>query len=79
MTLMYKIDMWYINDIHVVCSGYFMNAARKCLTQAVYRCLSDDYKLVHIHPFSSFNEIVPPEFCVYHELVYTSRGISIIA
>ena len=57
-----------------------MHGARKCIMHSIYRCLhhgsTEDTtaELVHIHPSSSLSERSPPEFCVYHELVHTSRG-----
>ncbi|EQC41313.1 hypothetical protein SDRG_01288 [Saprolegnia diclina VS20] len=63
-----------------VTAGFFMHGARKCIMHSIYRCLhhgsTEDTtaELVHIHPSSSLSERSPPEFCVYHELVHTSRG-----
>ncbi|OQR89654.1 pre-mRNA-splicing factor ATP-dependent RNA helicase [Thraustotheca clavata] len=62
-----------------VSAGYFMHGARKCLMHNVYRCLregiaEDKAELVHIHPSSSMANMSPPEFCIYHELVHSSRG-----
>lgn len=54
-----------------------MNAARRCTLQTVYRSLNkdegNDMKLVHFHPQSMLNAVAPPEFCVYQELVVTSK------
>lgn len=54
-----------------------MNAARRCTLQTVYRSLNrddgNDMKLVHFHPQSMLNVVAPPEFCVYQELVVTSK------
>ncbi|TYZ60950.1 hypothetical protein PybrP1_008691 [[Pythium] brassicae (nom. inval.)] len=61
-----------------VCAGYFMNAARRCTLQTVYRLLNreaeaTEAKLVHLHPQSTLNYAAPPEYCVYQELVATSK------
>lgn len=56
------------------CAGFFMKAARRCTIESVYKCLSDDYKLVHIHPSSSLHEIRTTEFILYQEIVHTSRS-----
>ncbi|KAF1328503.1 Pre-mrna-splicing factor atp-dependent RNA helicase, partial [Globisporangium splendens] len=60
-----------------VCAGFFMNAAQRCTMQTVYRSLRCDTKsdmtLVHFHPQSVLNYVAPPEFCVYQELVVTSK------
>lgn len=54
-----------------------MNAARRCTMQTVYRLLHRDEgnetKLVHFHPQSALNYVAPPECCVFHELVVTSK------
>ena len=54
-----------------ICSGYFRNAAKKD-PQEGYRCLAEGGGTVYIHPSSSlFNRA--PEYCVYHEVVLTTR------
>lgn len=65
-------------DSATVCAGYFMNAARRCTLQTVYRLVNRDAeateaKLVHLHPQSTLNYVAPPEYCVYQELVATSK------
>ncbi|RLN91834.1 hypothetical protein BBJ28_00010816 [Nothophytophthora sp. Chile5] len=61
-----------------LCAGFFMNAARRCTMQTVYRLLKreDEDKaaqLVQFHPLSALHYAPPPEFCVYQELVVTSK------
>lgn len=56
-----------------------MNAARRCTLETVYRLMyrDDDGKksaqLVQFHPLSTMSYVSPPEFCVYQELVVTSK------
>ncbi|KAF0682922.1 Aste57867_24935 [Aphanomyces stellatus] len=62
-----------------VCAGFFQHGGQKCMMQPVYRVLTpsgDDkqVQLVHFHPSSVFLESNPPQVCIYHELVYTSRA-----
>jgi ATP-dependent RNA helicase DHX8/PRP22 len=53
-----------------ITSGYFMNAARKD-PQEGYKTLGEGQP-VYIHPSSSlFNR--QPDWCIYHELVLTSK------
>lgn len=53
-----------------ICSGYFRNAAKKD-PQEGYKTLAEGTP-VFIHPSSSlFNR--NPEYCIYHELVLTTR------
>ncbi|GMF13746.1 unnamed protein product [Phytophthora lilii] len=62
-----------------LCAGFFVNAARRCTLETVYRLMyhDDDGKkaaqLVQFHPLSAMNYAAPPEFCVYQELVVTSK------
>ncbi|KAG7393462.1 hypothetical protein PHYBOEH_006066 [Phytophthora boehmeriae] len=60
-----------------LCAGFFMNAARRCTMDTVYRLMhhNDDKaaQLVQLHPLSAMNYAAPPEFCIYHELVVTSK------
>ncbi|CEG36761.1 dead deah box helicase [Plasmopara halstedii] len=59
-----------------LCSGFFMNAASRCTVETVYRLLhthDDDNKLVQFHPLSAMCYAAAPEFCIYHELVVTSK------
>ncbi|KAL4092934.1 hypothetical protein PRIC1_011923 [Phytophthora ramorum] len=62
-----------------LCAGFFMNAARRCTLETVYRLMhhGDDGKraaqLVQFHPLSVMCYSSPPEFCVYQELVVTSK------
>ncbi|OWY99658.1 Pre-mRNA-splicing factor ATP-dependent RNA helicase [Phytophthora megakarya] len=62
-----------------LCSGFFMNAARRCTMETVYRLMYHDdngknaAQLVQFHPLSTMCYSAPPEFCVYHELVVTSK------
>ncbi|KAI9985345.1 hypothetical protein PInf_004677 [Phytophthora infestans] len=61
-----------------LCAGFFMNAARRCTMETVYRLVNhDDGKkvahLVQFHPLSVMCYTAPPEFCVYQELVVTSK------
>ncbi|KAL4117583.1 hypothetical protein PRIC2_011571 [Phytophthora ramorum] len=62
-----------------LCAGFFMNAARRCTLETVYRLMhhDDDGKraaqLVQFHPLSVMCYSSPPEFCVYQELVVTSK------
>ncbi|CDU25540.1 probable ATP dependent RNA helicase [Sporisorium scitamineum] len=54
-----------------ICSGYFRNAAKKD-PQEGYKSLAEAGGTVYIHPSSSlFNRA--PEYCVYHEVVLTTR------
>ncbi|EPQ31354.1 uncharacterized protein PFL1_00689 [Pseudozyma flocculosa PF-1] len=54
-----------------ICSGYFRNAAKKD-PQEGYKCLAEGGGTVYIHPSSSlFNRA--PEYCIYHEVVLTTR------
>ena len=53
-----------------ICSGYFMNAAKKD-PQEGYKTM-DEGQVVYIHPSSAlFNR--NPEWIVYHELVLTTK------
>ncbi|KAG6616439.1 Pre-mRNA-splicing factor ATP-dependent RNA helicase [Phytophthora cinnamomi] len=62
-----------------LCAGFFMNAARRCTLETVYRLMyhNEDGKkaaqLVQFHPLSAMCYSSPPEFCVYQELVVTSK------
>ncbi|SOV02775.1 probable ATP dependent RNA helicase [Ustilago sp. UG-2017a] len=54
-----------------ICSGYFRNAAKKD-PQEGYKSLAEAGGTVYIHPSSAlFNRA--PEYCVYHEVVLTTR------
>ena len=54
----------------VICSGFFRNAAKKD-PQEGYKTLVEGTP-VYIHPSSAlFNR--PPEWCIYHELILTTR------
>lgn len=54
-----------------ICSGYFRNAAKKD-PQEGYKSLAESGGSVYIHPSSAlFNRA--PEYCVYHEVVLTTR------
>lgn len=53
-----------------------MHGARRCTLQTVYRLIrseDEDAKLVQIHPLSTINYSASPEYCIYHELVVTSK------
>ncbi|KAE8269968.1 hypothetical protein A4X09_0g2393 [Tilletia walkeri] len=54
-----------------VCSGFFRNAAKKD-PQEGYKCLAEGGSTVYIHPSSSLFTR-QPEFCIYHEVVLTTR------
>ena len=55
-----------------LCSGLFMNAARRDPHEG-YKTLVDDH-LVALHPSSTFyNNSASPTWVIYHELVMTSR------
>ncbi|CAH0485788.1 unnamed protein product [Peronospora farinosa] len=63
-----------------LCAGFFMNSARRCTMETVYRVQTfhdDDglkpAQLVQFHPLSAMCYTAPPEFCVYQELVVTSK------
>jgi ATP-dependent RNA helicase DHX8/PRP22 len=60
-----------------LCAGFFMNAARRCTMETVYRVLHHDddkaAQLVQFHPLSAMSYSAPPEFCVFQELVVTSK------
>ncbi|CAO1632924.1 unnamed protein product [Jaminaea pallidilutea] len=55
-----------------IASGYFRNAAKKD-PQEGYKCLAEGSgSIVYIHPSSSlFNRA--PEYCIYHEVVLTTK------
>jgi len=53
-----------------LCSGFFRNAAKKDLQEG-YRTVVDG-QVVYIHPSSSLINI-KPEWCLYHELVLTTK------
>ncbi|PWN21856.1 putative ATP dependent RNA helicase [Microstroma glucosiphilum] len=54
-----------------IASGYFRNAAKKD-PQEGYKCLAEGGGTVYIHPSSSlFNR--SPEYCIYHEVVLTTK------
>lgn len=55
-----------------IASGYFRNAAKKD-PQEGYKCLAEGSgSTVYIHPSSSlFNRA--PEYCIYHEIVLTTK------
>ncbi|KAL3664541.1 hypothetical protein V7S43_010296 [Phytophthora oleae] len=60
-----------------LCAGFFMNAARRCTMETVYRLMRHEDReaaqLVQFHPLSAMCYVAPPEFCVYQELVVTSK------
>ncbi|RLN49848.1 hypothetical protein BBJ29_004587 [Phytophthora kernoviae] len=60
-----------------LCAGFFMNAARRCTMETVYRLMHHDddkaAQFVQFHPLSAMNYAAPPEFCIYQELVVTSK------
>lgn len=62
-----------------LCAGFFMNAARRCTMESVYRLLhrnedgTNATQLVQFHPLSAMCYAAAPEVCVYHELVVTSK------
>ncbi|TDH67414.1 hypothetical protein CCR75_000420 [Bremia lactucae] len=62
-----------------LCAGFFMNAARRCTIETVYRLLHRDESdssmspLVQFHPLSAMRYSTAPEFCVFQELVLTSK------
>ncbi|KAK1942377.1 putative pre-mRNA-splicing factor ATP-dependent RNA helicase mog-5 [Phytophthora citrophthora] len=60
-----------------LCAGFFMNAARRCTMETVYRLMHHEEgeaaQLVQFHPLSAMCYVAPPEFCVYQELVVTSK------
>ncbi|KAG2823858.1 putative pre-mRNA-splicing factor ATP-dependent RNA helicase [Phytophthora cactorum] len=73
-----KRDAWLDDRLRqALCAGFFMNAARRCTMETVYRLMYDDGKkaaqLVQFHPLSAMSYCAPPEFCVYQELVVTSK------
>ena len=53
-----------------ICAGYFHNACKRDHTEG-YKILRDDQQ-VFIHPSSVLHQ-KSPEYCIYHELVQTSR------
>ena len=61
------------------CAGFFMNAARRCTMDTAFRLIYHDYddrkavQLVQFHPLSVMCYSAPPEFCVFQELVVTSK------
>ncbi|CAK4667593.1 unnamed protein product [Aphanomyces euteiches] len=62
-----------------VCAGFFQHAAQKTMMQPVYRVVissgdAKEVQLVNCHPSSVFSELQPPQVCIYHELVYTSKA-----
>ncbi|KAK0546257.1 DEAH-box ATP-dependent RNA helicase prp22 [Tilletia horrida] len=54
-----------------ICSGFFRNAAKKD-PQEGYKALAEGGSTVYIHPSSSLFTR-QPEFCIYHEVVLTTR------
>ncbi|GMF43743.1 unnamed protein product [Phytophthora fragariaefolia] len=62
-----------------LCAGFFMNAARRCTLGTVYRLMFDEEddnkgaRLVQFHPLSVMCYSAPPEYCIYQELVVTSK------
>ncbi|KAI9895274.1 hypothetical protein PsorP6_018963 [Peronosclerospora sorghi] len=58
-----------------LCAGFFMNAARRCTLQTVYRLLSrnDKTPLVQMHPCSTMQDVGYPDYCLYRDLVVTSK------
>ncbi len=55
----------------VICSGFFRNAAVRYLWLMCHKALAED-ALVYIHPLSALYRH-PPQWCVYHEVVCTTR------
>uniref|UniRef100_M4B7W9 RNA helicase n=1 Tax=Hyaloperonospora arabidopsidis (strain Emoy2) TaxID=559515 RepID=M4B7W9_HYAAE len=61
------------------CAGFFMNAARRCTMDTAFRLIYHDHddqravQLVQFHPLSVMCYTAPPEFCVFQELVVTSK------
>ena len=54
-----------------ICSGFFRNAAKRD-PQEGFKSLAEGGGTVYLHPSSSlFNR--PPEYCVYHEVVMTTK------
>ena len=58
--------LWKLCMIVITC--------RRCVNEVVYRCLTDDFKLAHVHPTSTLAMTSAPEYVVYRELVFTSKG-----
>eukprot|EP00644_Phytophthora_capsici_P007788 jgi/Phyca11/554408/estExt2_Genewise1Plus.C_PHYCAscaffold_610155 len=60
-----------------LCAGFFLNAARRCTMETVYRLMHHEEgeaaQLVQFHPLSAMCYVAPPEFCVFQELVVTSK------
>lgn len=54
-----------------ICSGYFRNAAKRD-PQEGFRTLAETSGTVYLHPSSSLFGRAP-EYCVYHEVVITSK------
>ena len=68
-----------------VCSGLFMNAARRSTNASIYRSLpmslpnlgsknqSSDMVLLHLHPSVTLNADAPLEHIVYQDLLFGGR------
>lgn len=54
-----------------IVSGYFANAAQ-LQGDGTYRTLKEN-RTLHIHPSSVLFQVMP-EWVIYHEIVYTSKG-----
>lgn len=67
---------------HAIASGYYMNAAMKCVNESVYKLLPlpiantttvADIQLVHIHPQSAFAHLTPSEHLVYQDILQNQK------
>eukprot|EP00873_Tetraselmis_striata_P022185 jgi/Tetstr1/442449/TSEL_003195.t1 len=60
-----------------ICTGYATHLARRMQLHNGYRTISDNSKLAHLHPSSSFlgmdEDGMLPEWIVYHEFIATSK------
>ena len=69
-TLSVVDDDYYSNVRKAITSGFFYNTA-KLQNTGYYKTLKNTHT-VHIHPSSSLFQVLP-KWCIYHELVFTSK------
>jgi len=56
-----------------ICAGFFRHAVKRDPRERCYKTLVEDAP-VHVHPSSAlFKRPQPPEWCVYHEVIITTR------
>jgi ATP-dependent RNA helicase DHX8/PRP22 len=56
-----------------ICAGFFRHAVKHDPWERCYKTLVEDAP-VHVHPSSAlFKRPQPPEWCVYHEVIITTR------